>query len=151
MLPTEGKGWGRGGGGRSVWRRVVTIPTWGPPAPPAAIGWDRARPPPGWGGGRGGTQRPRRHPLRPVNDIPATGAPTRPGGSSTAHAPQASRDRLARLPARPRERRGRPGSPVRALAPPSPGATRLPAQGSAAPRPRFRPRSPALPLTGSQG
>lgn len=90
----------------------------------------------GRGGGRagaGGGWGPRpRHPLRPVNDIPAAGAPTRPGGSPAAHAPQAGRDRLVRLPARRREQQGRLTCPRAGPAPPLPGGDPAPGLGSAA-------------------
>ncbi|CAI9174892.1 unnamed protein product [Rangifer tarandus platyrhynchus] len=108
---------------------------------------------PGWGEVRGGgTRRPRR-PLRPVNDIPAAGAQTRPRGSSAAHAPPAGRGRLARLPAPYlRERRGLPGSPVRAPAPPRLRGCPAPPSGVGRPRAPLPPRVRSLPsLTGSWG
>lgn len=131
--PPRSQDWGRRGK-RPSGRRMEKPSGPGSPRPTCRSRMGQGGAEAGWGrGGTGGTWRPHR-PLRPVNDIPAAGAQARPRGSSAAHAPQAGRGRFARLPAPPRERRGSPGSPVRALARPRPRG--CPAPGPGVDRPR---------------
>lgn len=121
---------------------MVRIPP-GAPAPPAAAGWGRAGSQPGLGVGErdapAGFASP--HHLRPVNDIPEAGAQAGPGGSSAAHAPPSRSRPACQVPARRRQLRGRPGSPVRALAPPRPRGCPAPRPGVGGPRALLPPPS----------
>lgn len=128
---------GRGGGGAGAQGREEEMAkSRQSPHPPAAAGC--------WEGPRGVAPPP------PVSDKPAP----RPG-PQLPRSPRATRAVAAAAAARlaagtPRGRRGLPGSPVRAPAPPRLAwGLRAPAPGSAVQDPAPAPSCPAAPLTGS--
>lgn len=125
----------------------MTIPTREPPPHlPQPDGAGRGR---GRAGGRGGEEPGG---LAPPSAPSMTFQPPAPR-SPAAHAPQAGRGRLARLPPVRGSGEARPAHLSTRRPRPTPGAARLPARGSAVPVPRSRtelPRSPSHRLLESE-